>query len=861
MNLSFLRVNTTFSAKIMACLFVVMAFTREVPAQQDGHSTILKVDYRKLISRADLTYQKPVERSEEGLPIGNGRMGSLVWTTPQTLRFQVNRMDVFGNNAASNNFFERNTDYCSGVGFVDIGFPDYGHDVFSNSNENFKEHLSCYDGTVTVEGEGVSAQVLAWNEQDVMAVRINDQRSVAKMINASLRMLRDPETKNGNHVATSKVRVEGDKIVLTQVFTEDDYYCSSAVVIGISGRQVETRLANDNEVRLSAHPGNGTFDVFIASAASFDQEEDVAALATKHLDAAISKGYDGLLESNLAWWHQFWEKAFIHLHSNDDEADFVEQNYNYYLYVMASSSRGKYPPKFNGMLWSTKGDARQWGNLYWEANQSCLYNALFPTNRMELLDPMFDMYSGMYQSCATAAQQQWGSKGIYIPETVSFGGLPELPDTIASEMRELYLLRKSWGKRSGAFNNYALTKMPYLSRWNWKKDIGWKAGRWQTGDKGGGPFGHVTHIFSRGAKIAYQYWMKYEFTQDKEWLKNRAYPMLRGVAEFYRNFPNVRKEADGKYHIRHINDNESIWDGHNTVEEISSMMGIFPAVARASEILDVDADMRPVWQEFIDHLSPLPLSADYPEKKEAPTIWVRALPGAAHGNGQMHPDANTMPEWFFDLCNLESGPSTLKIANATYDSYFPHGINEHSGVYVLSKLPLAGVILGRAEATKYLISNQIRTAEVDVMPNRMDMREGYETTNVERLGRAAEALEYALCQGIPSGPGKEPVIHVFPAWPNDWDAQFTLLCRGGFLVTSSIKGGKIGFIEIKSQVGTTCSIRNPWPGKQVTIYRNGKKWLKRQEDLISFPTMKNDHYVMVVRGDFPDKFIELLPTD
>jgi len=46
--------------------------------------------------------------------------------------------------------------------------------------------------------------------------------------------------------------------------------------------------------------------------------------------------------------------------------------------------------------------------------------------------------------------------------------------------------------------------------------------------------------------------------------------------------------------------------GHNTVEEISSMMGIFPAAIRASEILNIDSDLRLLWKEFLQNLSPLP---------------------------------------------------------------------------------------------------------------------------------------------------------------------------------------------------------------------------------------------------------------
>src|SRR5262249_52588419 len=133
--------------------------------------------------------------------------------------------------------------------------------------------------------------------------------------------------------------------------------------------------------------------VLIASAASFDRKEDLVAKARAALDAAAAKTFDGLLADNRAWWSSFWHRGFVWLDSADGAADIVQRHYMYYLYLMASTSRGKYPTKFNGMLWTTGGDTRQWGNQFWGANQSCLYNAIFPTNRLELLDPMFDMYT------------------------------------------------------------------------------------------------------------------------------------------------------------------------------------------------------------------------------------------------------------------------------------------------------------------------------------------------------------------------------------------------------------------------------------------------------------------------------------
>src|SRR5260370_36702573 len=172
---------------------------------------------------------------------------------------------------------------------------------------------------------------------------------------------------------------------------------------------------------------------------------------------------------------------------------------------MAATSRGKFPPKFNGMLWNTAGDLRTWGAQHWYANTSCYYEALFAANRFELLDPLFAMYSGMFDASAVAARQQWGSQGIYIGASSYFHGLEKLPDDIAAEMLSLYLLRKPWEQRSERFKEYAANKHPPSSRWNWIQAGEWKDGRYVITERGFAPYAPVNHIFPTTAHIAYYY--------------------------------------------------------------------------------------------------------------------------------------------------------------------------------------------------------------------------------------------------------------------------------------------------------------------------------------------------------------------
>ena len=824
-------------------------------------------DFRQLISRADLHYDKPAPRSEEGIPIGNGRMGSLVWTTPTQVRMQINRVDVYPSNSATNCFFERHDDYCGGCGYVDFDFAGEGEVPFPESG--FPQHLSVYDGVLAIEGKGITARAFAWPAQDVMAVRVDDARTPRQPVEIALRMLRS-ETRhfgnqleamardhivtvqNRNHTAGSRLFVREGRIGLMQDFREGGYCCKSAVAIAVAGRSVRARILNETDVSITIEPGSGPYTVLISSAATFDAGADVLAAAFVNLEAAGSKGAAALEQETQEWWHAFWPRGFVELHSVDGEADYVEQNYHYFLYVMASSSRGKFPPKFNGMIWNTGGDLRSWGSQHWFANLSCYYEALPAANRFELMDPMFDMYFGMLDASSTAARQQWGSQGMYIAETSYFNGLEKLPDEIAAEMRDLYLLRKPWEQRSRQFMEYAQNKHPHSSRWNWILSGTWINGKYVIVDHGYGPYGAVSHIFGSTAKVAYWFWRRYEFTQDREWLRDRAYPMLRGAVEFYRNHPNLKKGGDGKYHLQWANSNESVYGARDTDEDVSSMRGTSAALVRAAEILNAEPKMVPVWREFRDHLPELPLS-DNPEALKpadyaGSRVFVRGLKPAIKPGGLL-PDSNSLPMWFFDLCNVEtSNRETVGIANTTLSQALHGGVNAQTAVSVLSKLAIAAASLGRAEEVRYLIPNQMRVLRPErsaaykggaVLANRMTLREGQQALDAQRLGRASEALHLALLQSNPPAPGEDPVLHLFPAWPKQWDARFQLLARGAFLVTASFRNGAVVEVELVSQAGAPCTLRNPF-GRSLTLYRDGNAAETLTGDLLRFATRKGE---------------------
>lgn len=90
--------------------------------------------------------------------------------------------------------------------------------------------------------------------------------------------------------------------------------------------------------------------------------------------------------------------------------------------------------------------------------------------------------------------------------------------------------------------------------------------------------------------------------------------------------------------------------------------------------------------------------------------------------------------------------------------------------------------------------------------------------------------------------GYDGVIRLFPNWDYSVDASFsTLRARGAFLVSASLSGGNVKPVEIVSERGGLCRIKNPWPGREVKV--SGVTTVKSGEE-IRFMTEAGKHYIV-----------------
>ncbi|MFM7168366.1 MAG: glycosyl hydrolase family 95 catalytic domain-containing protein [Planctomycetaceae bacterium] len=810
-------------------IYLIFMIVGICSADEPGPGT---VNQRTGVARSDLVYDRPVATPDEGQPIGNGRMGTMVWTSPDAIHLQINRVDVFAVNRDHLGAQFSATDYCGGIASIVI---QVGGEPFGAGDGNFRQQLSLENAECIVETADFVARMYVSAGTDVLVLEIDDRRASPQPLKAIVSMLRQPELQVGENVASTNFVENPRRIVLQQRFRERDFHNASAIVVGLP----ESDAAANDAVRIDSTsattrtlilpPAQGKRVILISSAASWQAADDPSAKAASLFEKAASQSVTELRKAHQKWWREFWSRTFVEISSDDGQAQRAQRWRDLHLYHMASSSRGELPPKWNGSLFITSGDQRRWGSQYWVWTTEMLYFPLLAADAMDLTDPFFSMYVKQLPNCEHAARQRWGVAGAYFPETTAFDGPTVLPDDVAAEFQDVLLGRKTFTELSPRAKDLCqfdsqlrATTAPHKGRFSW-----------------------ISHVASSGSELAIHAWWRYRYTGDQEWLRTHAYPLLRGTVEFYRHL--VRKEADGRYHLSGTNAHEDFWGVKDSIMDLAAIRGTAPLAIRAAEILDVDPDLRGRWKELLENLAPYPMGSD-PQAKAltgsvlAEDIWAAGYLGEM--DGQHNPeDVWLTPVFPFEDWTLETRNSaTDPIVQKLLDLAPRHkSVLGGAGTNTAIRSPIAAVRAGRGDELPAILDRY--AAAFSPLPNGMSLFEGPTAASVEHLGLLTTTLQDALLQSVSARLGEPEVIRVFPAWPENWNASFRLLARGGFLVSSQFDRGVVVQIEIKSRRSEECRVRNPWDGACMVQEIEGPSRVM-EGPVIRFPTTSGGRYTL-----------------
>ena len=853
-----------------------------------GRAELIAVDYRTLVSRADLVYHSPAEVSIDGTPIGNGMMGTTVWTTPDSVRFHLNRRDLFSSDRNHAGSHRSPVDYRGGCARLEV---DVGGEAFAAGIPSARIS-PCTTPSASSPATGCGCACFLSSARDLLAVEVDDRRAHPRETRVTLSMWRAPEVttplnlwnakrwipgevETGLHTARYRFEDSGGRLLVVQEFEEkrffrdEEYRAGSAVAVAVPGADprveaheaawkpadlfwTRSRSASPTNGRRSARGGprrapsfcpreNGVRTVLLSSAAGAgpdaggtgdsssgartsadpDAATDPDSGATgdrslELLDAAAGMSYETLRAEHTAWWNSFWSRSFVHLTSEDGFADYLERVRTLHLYYAASSSRGPGPaPQGAGLIFQTEGDIPHLGTQLWHWIVEMMYRPLQAADAADLCEPYFDMYSRQLPLCEEAARQRWGvASGALFPETSPADGPVSLPPESAREFRNYFLGRTGSGTLSARTRVLCQhdSHLYYSSAFDGNKE--------EEARRGMRPFAAIAHIVSTGSKIALHAWWRYRRTGDEAWLREKAYPLLRAAAELYRHL--AVKGEDGLYHLEGTNVMESFFLVKDSLKDLAAIRGIAGPAIRAAEILGVDAGLREGWRDLLEHLAPYPMGVE-PESKAltfgtlADGVWAAGHLGHIDVPGEDFPseDVWAHPVETFEAWTLESGDGELKEMVRRMLDLCPNHRKAMTGRHwrpSLVRTPIAFPLAGRGEELPALLAAHYSMYRPFLANGLSCFEQGIQSMGLEPSGMAAGTLQQGLMQSVSPRPGEPEVIRVFPAWPQEWDASFRLLARGGFLVTAAVRKGEVEFVEVESRLGEECRLRNPWGG-------------------------------------------------
>jgi alpha-L-fucosidase 2 len=316
--------------------------------------------------------------------------------------------------------------------------------------------------------------------------------------------------------------------------------------------------------------------------------------------------------------------------------------------------------------------------------------------------------------------------------------------------------------------------------------------------------------------------MRWYHTYDLDYAK-KIYPFAIEVANFWEDY---LKFEDGRYIIYGDSAHESIHTGGQG--DVNGPLGLglvrnaFTLILDMSKELGIDADRREKWEHILTNLSKF---ATF--EKDGKTVFRYSETGTewvvdnSVGVQHIYPAGAVGLD---DLKLAQIGRNMVKVKNRWNcdngtNSMYPAAVRVGYDALTLLK-----------NLRNLFFANSART-------------DSHLPRSLEEGSTVPNTINEMLCMS------HRQVLRLFPVWPKDKDAQFwTLRAEGAFLVSSQLKDGTVQFVKILSEKGRDCTIVNPWPGKKIVVYSNGKKIDTLKGDRVVLKTTAGETVVLGPKG-------------
>ncbi|MBX7363823.1 glycoside hydrolase N-terminal domain-containing protein [Clostridium chauvoei] len=837
--------NSKFLKKLT--LFITLAITTQGVA---SYANVVNGDFDKNISiigdsiatqdKLLLWYDEPATKWEsQALPIGNGHIGGMVFGGVQRDQIQYNEKTLWSGGPGSvegynggnkegayeslvqiremlaNGEQPSNSLYQAICGDVK-GFGSYQNfgNIFLDFDIPNNSQITNYRRELDVE-EAISRVKYTYNDinytreyftsypDNVMVIKISSD--TPESINIEVRNEGVHEGNKSNETTTVKDNI----ITLKGELTPGVVYGSDGNVGNGMKYESQIKVVNDGGVIEDKRDNvkiNNANSVTLIMAAGTDYKneyptyrgEDPHVMVTERLSKAINKGYDSIKDTHLADYKNLFDRVDLklgelNLNKPTDELldDYRVNKFNslevlffqYGRYLLISSSReGSLPANLQG-IWNNSNAAPWQSDYHFNVNLEMNYWPADVTNLSECAIPLIDYVDSLREPGRVSANVHCGINNDETGE----------PGWIVNTMN----------------NPFGFTSMGWACDWGWAP--------------------------TANAWISQNLWENYQFTDNKEYLREKIYPIIKEAAKFWTKFLVEYNHSDGKTYLV-SSPSYSPEHGPRTIAttfDQQLVRQLFNDTIKAIEILGLEEDT-----EF---------------KEELINKRDRLLPTQIGNRGQIQ-------EWKDDinvgeanhrhishLVGLYPGkeinkdtPELFKAARVTMEERGDGG----TGWSMANKINLWARLLD-GEKAHMLLGNLLKNGTLD---NLFDTHPPFQIDG--NLGATSGIGEMLIQSHM-------DYISLIPAIPNAWTngSYSGLKARGNFEVSVNWENSNLKSATILSGSGNECALDYPGIKDAIVKDSNGNNvtFVITEEGRIRFSTEKGMVYTI---ENIPDQKVE-----
>lgn len=695
----------------------------------------------------------------EGVNIGNERVFSSFWGTPDRLVFSIGKTDVY--NRAAMNW----TSSMKPVGQMLILADDFAGAAQPEVS------TTLHDGVhrLAMTGGAASADLqllLTDKETNVFAIKAVISNLTKPL---SVRLCRHADTLD--ELPNPECGCDGDFFWIRQAFAADKTfpqgfdYCLAAKIAGASAAiQTATMQAGlgapvpfrDDDAPGSAAtaclPPAPRLDLVIyATVVTRAESDDPLAEARRRLAAAEQQGFEALVAQGEQWYRELYnrrEHGRIFTGNFEDARDVALP----FIFQSGYLSRHTYhsnpdPTRFEG---DGNYNVLECDEVFWSGLQ-CFNEELFTGDYVAARDEtvanyyvkLFDFWRTAWEAHARSE----GMPGMYILR----GYVPPVKADVYSSPDPYAMDGCDWATLIWAFKCV-----------------------WDAFDYGG---------------------------HGDDFLRDSVYPCLQGIADFFA--AKVTLGDDGCYHIDPSQVREHAI-GRDAIDCVGAIKWAFKSAIAASEQLGADADRREIWRDRLERMKPYYVMPDQDGQPVFASIVKDGEPVGRGGQAEFLVNLT-------DEINLESPAELRQIAQRSNRSGY--------GGSPLSRL--VDCLLGENPDTLCMGSNPMwiwmfaHPAWMIFYAQKSGHAEFARDLVLRTRPQKAIAcwLEPERLLNSRSG-----TIFFFPCVPSGFDVAFRdFQARGGFRVSAEYRGGTVTYASITARRDGICSVMNPWPGRGVRV--------------------------------------------